>query len=376
VAPMTSDSQALAQRLRTQIRVHGAMPFDRFMQACLYDPESGYYTSGSSGPGRAGDFYTSVSVGPLFGRLLGDAFAACRPACQTGDCWDLVEQGAHGGDLCADILNHLRQTEPEAYGGCRYWIVEPSPVLQERQLKKISTMDHADRVRWVASLDEIAPGSLSGIFFSNELLDSFPVSRVTFRVEGWQEGLVELDDADRFVWGERACSDGQRDRIRALGLPEIPGYTAELSPLAEQWMGAVARVLRHGFVFTIDYGGLSAELYDVEKSGGTLRAYRQHRQDSDVLQLPGSQDLTAHVNFTSLIETGQALGLRRLEFTDQHHFLVRLGTLGFFKELEQTAASGGLSPWLSAYKTLMHPESMGALFKVLVQGRGDLSLPF
>src|SRR5262245_59530096 len=183
---------SLESLLRREIESQGPISFARFMELALYCPDSGYYERSPTGIGRAGDYYTSVSVGPGFGGLLARQFAQWLPEGSV----QLVEAGAHDGSLARDILTWLRDNVPSLFGRLAYWIVEPSPNRQKWQQKRLD--EFAGKIRWFGDF----PGHVTGVIFSNELLDAFPVRR--FGWDGsWFEWGVTVE-GDRFAWARLA----------------------------------------------------------------------------------------------------------------------------------------------------------------------------
>ncbi len=374
--PMPENPEPVGECIRAGIQKSGPIRFSSFMHQCLFEPDLGYYASGTAALGRKGDFFTSVSTGPLFGRLLADGFATVWESVGRPASWHLAEQGGYNGQLCRDILDALLQRHPKAFSACTYFLIEPLPGFRREQEKTAGSYAADGKIVWYGGLAEIPDASLNGVFFSNELIDSFPVDCVCFRGNDWKERLVGWDeDLQRFVWVEKACDDSLRREIMRWKLPQVEGYVAEIHLEAAEWMRQAARTLGQGVVVTIDYGGLAEDLYKPERTQGTLRAYSKHRQFEDVLSLPGAQDLTSNVNFGLLMEEGEARGLKTLRYCDQHHFLVELGRLEFLREIEegmkQNPNETGLGQQLRHFKTLMHTEMMGSLFKVLIQSKGE-----
>ena len=341
---------AVERAIRQEILANGSISFARFMELALYCPKIGYYERSARPIGRNGDFYTSVSVGPLFGELIGVQFAGWRSHLGAKSPI-LVEAGAHDGQLARDILSAVEADLP-----LQYWIIEPSEIRREWQRAKLDVF--AERVTWFASLDEMP--EVLGILFCNELLDALPVHVLRWQNGAWRERKVALA-GEQFVW---------RDEIleRDLGQPTIPpqlaailpeGFQIEVSPAATQWWQLAARKLRGGKLVTFDYGGEAEELLSPHRSGGTLRAYRAHRIETDVLANPGEQDITAHVNFTEVRRAGETAGLKTEFFGSQEKFLAQIVPK--------------LNDWSSErvrqYQTLTHPDHLGRAFKVLVQSR-------
>ena len=347
----------LTEILRARIAAAGPIPFRDFMDAALYHPEHGYYTSGCARIGRSGDFFTSVSTGPLFGALLARQFAEIWTRLGEPAEFTIVEQGAHRGDGARDVLTALRAQSPSCFAATRCAVIEPSDFLRAAQNTTLA--EFAARVRWFDTLDALPP--FTGVHFSNELPDAFPVHAVVWDGGAWRESHVALD-GDRFVFTDWAITSPALQNALAQ-LPPVPaGYRTEVNLAAPAWIAALAAKLTRGFVLVIDYGFSRAEYYRPERTTGTLTGYAQHRRVDDLLAAPGETDLTAHVDFTALAECAIAAGLRLAGFTDQHHFIVALGALHFPAHVADTPAS---QRELRAFKTLMHPQMMGRSFHVL-----------
>jgi SAM-dependent MidA family methyltransferase len=363
------------------------------MELALYCPVCGYYDKEEDTIGRGGDYYTSVSVGRLFGELLAFQFAewlaenpkkarSAKSTAHSAEGVEVVEAGAHNGELARDILGWLRAWRAELFARLEYWIIEPSPRRQEWQKRTLAEL--ADKVYWARTISDLRPRhpspvarhfpGIRGIMFANELLDALPVQRLGWEAKGrvWFEWGVTLK-GDRFVWtrlsGEAAGVTGQAwlasldSQLSAL-LPD--GFTVEICPAAEEWWCAAARVLERGKLLMIDYGLTAEEFLVPERKGGTLRGYHHHRSSSDVLAHPGEEDITAHVNFTVIQAAGESAGLETQAFVAQSQFLTRVAA-------QIWNGQGSFGEWTAErtrqFQTLTHPEHLGRSFRVLVQGR-------
>ena len=357
-------SESLSEIIRSRIAARGPMPFRRFMELALYHLSLGYYASGRARVGRKGDFFTNVSVGPLFGRLLARQIVEMWERLGSPRAFSLIEQGAHEGALAADVLGGLREFSPDCFAATIYRIVEPFAVLADRQRNRLAKF--AGRVEWKNSLREVEIEC--GVHLSNELPDAFPVHLVTRTSGEWRERMV-IERGGRFAFDDGPLTmPALRDACAQIPglLPD--GYCTEVNLAAREWIADVARSIRRGFFLAVDYGFTRDEYYAPWRMSGTLSAYADHRRESDPLARPGEIDLTAHVEFTSLIEAATAAGLSLAGFTDQHHFMVGLGAAHFAHEANAAERR--------AFQTLMHPQFMGTAFKVVCFAKAvEPSLP-
>ena len=383
----------LCEIIRRETAAHGPISFARFMELSLYCPELGYYERLSNNPGRRGDFYTSVSVGPLFGELLAFHFAPWLGECAARSAQrgsgpapsagvQLVEAGAHRGQLSADILKALKSRHPRVFDRLEYWILEPSPRRRQWQQKELAPF--GAKIRWFDSWDGLPPGGVSGIIFSNELLDAMPVRRFGWDAQEkkWFEWAVSWD-AGHFVWQRlpfdssidnspsATCGPVQRSPFLVPAweslLAVLPdGFTTETSPAAAMWWRRAAASLTCGRLLAFDYGLSAGEFLLPQRANGTLRAYHRHRLNDDVLARVGEQDITAHVNFTALQSAGESVGLKTEGLLAQAEFLTGIATRTWTPE-------SGFGEWTPnrtrQFQTLTHPEHLGRRFQVLIQSR-------
>ena len=338
------------------------------MEQALYHPVHGYYSSGRAEIGRRGDYFTNVSVGPLFGKLLAAQFVEMWERLGKIDNFVIVEQGAHHGDLARDVLIALRGSE--LFSILRYVIVEPFPILQDRQSQTLA--EFADKISWRKSLEDLEP--FSGVHFSNELLDSMPVHLITRRTgeDEWREKFVTAPHG-RFEFIDGPLSSAAlREHVKKIPAIESGDYETEINLAALDWIESVSRKLQRGFVLVVDYGFARDEFYAPERSAGTLSCFAEHKRVSSPLEAPGKIDITAHVDWTSLAERAQNCGLDIVGFTDQHHFMT-----GIIAELLREEFSSDVDPKTKrALQTLLHPELLGRTFQFLVLAKDvDLTQP-
>jgi SAM-dependent MidA family methyltransferase len=353
------------------VRERGPVTVAAFMELALYDPVFGYYARAAQRSGRAGDFFTSVDVGPLFGELLAAQIAQMFHVLQASDFerhpsgFDLVEAGAGNGRLSADILRAVRGHHPELYPHIRLHLVEASAAAREAQLATLG--DVCDRL---SSASGSLPESFEGVLVANELLDAFPVHQVVMREDGLKE--IYVAPGDRGPDGaalhtiERPLSTSAlQEYIDRLGVALEPGWRAEINLRAVDWIREAARRLQRGFIILIDYGHEARELYSASHAQGTLTTFSGHRADvaqgaAPWLEHPGEQDITAHVDFTSVRAAAEAAGLTTIAFLDQTYFVLGLVSGWNGAVLAERAR---------ALKTLLVPGGLGSTHKVLIFGK-------
>jgi len=354
------------------VRRSGPMTFEQYMALCLYDPEHGYYMQGRERTGAKGDYFTSPDLHPIFARLI---------ARQAGEMWEVlgrpphfgwIEMGPGRGWFARDFLRWVRSARPEFFRALEYVAIEPGPRQRVLLRERLAEDELESKVRILENIAELEPQT--GCFFSNELVDAFPVSVVT-RVSGRLKEIYVTADGDEL-----------REKVGAISSTEVAAYVAryakgieeghrvEVNLRAAQWIRTLAEKLARGFVFTIDYGDLAPNLFTPDRPQGTLMSYRQHVATEDLYSAPGEQDLTAHVNFSALIDAGREADLDLTGFTTQERFLLALGEESEFGDLYDPGQSE--TEQLQArlkLKRLINPEGMGTIFKVLIQHRGVAS---
>jgi SAM-dependent MidA family methyltransferase len=354
----------VTEQIAAEIAAHGLMRFDAFMARALFDPQHGYYASGRARIGREGDFFTSVSVGRMLGRVLAEQCAEIWKRLGKPDEFNLVEQGANDGRLASDILDALHDNHAGCFFAVRLTFVEPFPNLAIQQ--KETLLPHSEKVRHVDSLDALP--EFSGVHLTNEYADALPVRLFVRRGGRWLERHVAVRESS-LVFDDLPPEDVPA----ALPSNVEDGYIAEFRPDASEWVAAIAKKLTRGAMLAIDYGFPRDQLYAPWRTAGTLSCYRSHRRDDNPLDAPGGKDITAHVDFTGLAEAGIDAGLDLAGFTDQYHFLVGAGTK-LLMAMEAAPSSAQRDADLRALKSLLHPEVMGTQFKYLCLTRGiDLS---
>jgi SAM-dependent MidA family methyltransferase len=353
----------LAVLLAERIGRFGPITFAEYMRECLYHPVHGYYSREESRP--FGDYYTSVDVHPIFGRLLARQFAELWQQLDGPREFLLVEAGAGVGRLASQILEFAQANLPEFYQVLHYVAVERSPSRRDQLALRLHRFVREGKCHPSIEFPARIP---VGCLFSNELLDALPVHRVVQQQATLSEIFVTCDGARFREISMPLSTCAISEYFSAQQITLVDGQQAEAGLETCDWITEIARRLDRGFVLTIDYGHEAADLFDSHHMEGTVLAYANHRASEDFYATPGEQDLTAHVNFTALRLWGQRHGLETLGLVTQTAFLLALGKENDFADLYDKGM--GETDRLRArlqLKTLTFPEGMGERFRLLVQ---------
>ncbi|MCX7897527.1 MAG: SAM-dependent methyltransferase [Rhodocyclaceae bacterium] len=367
----TPEGKAISQQLVGAIaatirRAGGWISFAEYMQMALYEPSLGYYANDLAKFGDAdagGDFLTAPEITPLFAGALAEQIAQILGALPAPV---LLEVGAGTGRLAADLLLAL---ETKRRLPAQYAILEVSATLRARQEKTLrASVPHLlDHVIWLERL----PERFSGLVLANEFLDALPTHAVAWRECGLMERGVAFDPQTGFLWKERPAPSHLSRIMAALAV--APYYESEVSLAARHWIAAWGTRLERGILLLIDYGLPAHELYHPQRQRGTLRChYRQHTHENP-FWWPGLSDITSHVDFTAVAESGYEAGLDVLGFTNQANFLIDCGLGELLAERMRRGGQQSLRAH-AAVQMLISPAEMGELFKVIALGR-NLHLP-
>jgi len=355
------DCLPLRQALVERIEREGPITFRDFMEMALYHPQHGYYVHRQP-LGRQGDYLTSPEVGPLFAALVGRQLAEMWEVLGRPHPFQVVEMGPGRGSLARDLLAWARRARPHLFAALRYGLVERSAALRAAQEQALAcaglTAHH---------LPCLPPEGIEGCLLSNELVDSFPVHRVLVRQGELWEVYVAWDGQHLREELGPPSTPALADYFHRLGLWPGEGCYAEVNLEALDWMRRVGQALRRGFVLTFDYGYEAQELYAPWRRQGTLLCFYRHRPGSDPYLRLGWQDMTSHVDFTSLVAAGREVGLRPLGMASQAEFLTRLGIQDALRgeglDMEEALARRRMAT------ELLDPAGLGRI-RVLVQEKG------
>ena len=350
------------EAIHNLILERGRITFAEFMEAALYHPDGGYYTSPENRVGR--DFYTAPSAHPAFGALIAVQLQQLWTAMGAPSPFHVIEVGAGTGVMARDILAYSAELSEDFNRSLEYLAVDYQPPA-----------DPAG-VQWVEP-NGLPLKDIEGCILSNELLDAFPVHRFEVRGGRVLEVYVTVAAGELVETLDDPSTPGIEQRLAGLGSDLPEGFRGEVNLGIDGWIDEVGRVLKRGLVLTVDYGHLSADLYAPSRSHGTLRCYYGHTLTGDPYRHVGEQDITAHVDYSALMASGEERGLNTIGYTTQRSFLHNLG----FQQMLDSLYRMGLDQRRMdanrmAMLDLVKPGEMGD-FRALAQGKGlpsDLQL--
>ncbi len=361
----------LEQKIAERITREGPITFESYMDMALYDPEFGYYAAWGQRIGREGDFYTSSHLHPVFGSMIGKQIEEMWVLMNSPETFTIIEMGAGEGYVCKDMFDYLARRGKEEQGrtgsfyrGLQYVIVERNELQRNRQQEHLK--EYIGKIRWIADIREA--GLIRGCIFSNELLDAFPVHLV--RMEDRLKEVYLSHDGSSFheQAGDLSTDDIAR-YFSDAGIELESGYTTEVNLRIRDWLRDIDSVLENGFLFTIDYGHPAEEYYSEDRNRGTLLCYHNHELGEDPYVHVGDQDMTCHVNFSSVRRWGEEIGLKALGYCGQGSFLLAMGIDQEIARLAETSKDYLFE--LARIKKLFLPQGMGDSHKVLIQYKGS-----
>jgi SAM-dependent MidA family methyltransferase len=393
---------ALRQQIELEIRERGPIPFSRYMELCLYDPELGYYSRNAAQFGKAGDFYTSSDVHAVFGRLLARQFEEMWRTLGSPDHITIRELGPGRGLFAQDVLDWSEKKFPDFFRALRYVLEEQSPALRKRIGAILSRQIHAGKAQLSPSAaldagnipspaaerrenaahsasrgsvphDKQAPEGRKNrtpaaddpiIVFANEFFDAAPVEIVS------PQGSLRIDARNgRFVETWAQPSREELEFVDRYSIHPDPGERVEI-PLQSQAHMSNAAELERGFLIVIDYGYTREEQL-AGRHRGTLKAIRQHAVSATPYEAPGEQDITADVNFTALAAVAEKQGMRTEKLMTQSQFLLGIGETNQFADaFEECRVPQERAKVALQLKHLVTPAGMGESFHVLIASKG------
>lgn len=357
-------SELLSAHIRAEMAGEGnSLSFARFMELALYHPAYGYYNAEDFNLGKSGDFTTAPELSPLFAKCLAKQAKTILAGIQATA---ILELGAGTGRLAGDLLQALHQANALP---THYFIYEISENLRKKQQAYLQTTcpQFYSRIHWLSQL----PTDFSGLIIANEVLDALPVHCVHFTETGVKEKCLAYQN-NHFIWQLAPPTHPQLEK-EAMLLKEryaLPaGYETEINLNLAPFLTTLINGLTQGIILFIDYGYGEKIYYHPKRSSGTLTSFYQHQQNNDPLQRPGLQDITAHVDFTRVIEIASTLGCELLGYTSQASFLLANGLLELAAEEEKNLSPAETFKLHQAIKTLTMPHEMGERVNVMALGK-------
>jgi len=377
---------ALRQKIEQEIRERGPVPFSRYMELCLYDPELGYYSRNAAQFGKAGDFYTSSDVHAVFGRLLARQFEEMWRVLDSPENITLAELGPGRGLFAQDVLDWSEKKFPDFFRALRYFLIERSPTLRQRiqatlgrhfESGKAVLGSHKESFQESngKGTSSVAPQRAAHdwalapqvpiILFANEFFDALAVEILS------QDGSLRIDTRDgRFVETWAPSSPQELEFLDRYSIHPEAAERVEVPLAAQHCANEILGELSQGFFIAIDYGYTREEQL-AGRHRGTLKAIRQHSVSANPYEAPGEQDITADVNFTALAAVAEKHRMQTQKLVTQSQFLLGIGEANEFSDafeecrLPQEHAKVALQ-----LKHLVTPAGMGESFHVLVGSKG------
>ena len=376
----------LRQTIEAEIRERGSIPFSRYMELCLYDPELGYYSRNAEQFGKAGDFYTSSDVHAVFGRLMARQFEELWRVLGSPQQIEIVELGPGRGLFAQDVLDWSERKFPEFFGALHYSLVESSPALRRRlqatlskhfSLGKVSLPQRLKPPSFDGSygmtlvvpnsvvIERVLAPEVPIIVFANEFFDALPVEVLS------PQGELRISEKDgRLLETWQPASDEAMEFLDRYSVHPEAGERIEALLIAQRYLSQIAAAVNRGFIIAIDYGYTRQEQL-AGRHRGTIAAYREHSMSANPYEAPGEQDITAHVNFTALAAAAEQYGMQAQPLLTQSQFLLGIGEPNQFADafeecrLPQERAKVALQ-----LKHLVTPAGMGESFHVLITSKG------
>ncbi|MBI4056408.1 MAG: SAM-dependent methyltransferase [Elusimicrobia bacterium] len=333
--------------------------FRDFMELALYDPKKGFYSRRR----LLEDFYTAPELHVSFAAILAKEFIRQLSSLKQKKIappYFLVEMGSGSGRLARDILTALKSNHPETLAQIQYVLVERTENLLLESLVSLSSF--GIKILGYTDLKDLPP--CHGIFFSNELLDSFPVHLLQKKNGRVMEVYVRSKDnvehkefSSEIQFGELSSEELKPFADRLVSSLE-EGERSAVNLEALRWIRLVGEKIKAGSVITVDYGRRLSVGIPLP-----IKTFHQHQLGDDPFKDPGQKDITTQVDFEPLILEGERRGLKLEAYENLGKFLLDRGIL------ELLPAGSSLSEFKerNQVKTLFHPEGMGEIYKVLIQ---------
>ena len=351
-------------RERMKEEEDGSISYGTYMSLVLYDAKHGYYMKEREKIGRQGDFFTSSNVSSVFARTVARLFIQIV---ENGEVPPhICEIGGGTGQFAYDILQEWKLRSPKTFSNLQYSIIEVSPFHRKLQRNQLASFEQASQHISYEELGE----SFTGIIFSNELFDAFPVEVVEKQGDILFEVRITYTDEEGLTEVLRPLEQGViREYLQRHHIELHEGQRFEVPLAMETYIQKIAKWFAKGLFITVDYGYTRAEWMHPAHHKGSLRGYYKHTLMPQPLQYPGEMDLTTHVHWDELKKTGEARGFHTVWHTTQREFLLASGIL------EQLISHRDMDPFSESQKQnrairMMISGGLSDAFDVIVQQKG------
>lgn len=353
-------SAILQEMIREEMRTNaGVISFEKYMRMCLYTPAYGYYTGRQEIFSQSGDFITSSEHGNHYACAFASHINRLDFFAKQAT---IIEIGAGNGSFAYDLISALITLGNTPL---RYFIVEISPALRERQRGVLQAYFDRDdiEIQWVDKLEQTID---CGIVIANEVVDALPVHLVSVRQAEMYERCVTWDEDQRFNYCEMPISS----ELEMLARNRLPAevlcngeYQTEINTALNDFMQETVALINKGILFFVDYGYPRQEYYLPQRNMGTLICHYKHTADDNPFRWPGLQDISCNVDFTALAEAGVQEKLEVNCYCTQAQFLL---ASDYFRTLQIDASTTNSVIESSQLKNLVMPDAMGERFQVMV----------
>lgn len=339
--------------------------YEEFMSLCLYHPEKGYYQKASEKIGRKGDFYTSSSVGKVYGEVIASVF--CELVNNQIIEPSFIEIGGGNGRFANAFLCYCEKNELEIYTHIKYVIVDESKHHRQLQTEILEKHHNVQFTSHVSELDQLE----KGMIFSNELFDALPVRVVEYQDKKWNEVVLTFDKTNKII--ERLIEVGEEviiDFLKRNHFDGKNGQRVEIPLVMEKVYDSMQAKINQGLIMTVDYGFTREEWELAHRIKGSLRGYYKHEMKTNVLDFLGDMDLTTHIHWDELKQIGEQHKLVNFFFSSQRNALLNFGITNW---LVQHAATNPFSEEFKqnrSVQSLITPGGISDAFQVLIQTKG------
>ncbi|UOE95887.1 SAM-dependent methyltransferase [Alkalihalobacillus sp. LMS39] len=337
--------------------------YSEFMSLALYHPQFGYYMKEKQKVGKTGDFYTSSNVSTVFAEVFAQQFIDIWQS--TPLPFHICEFGAGTGRFAFDVLTKIKELSTKTYNELTYSIVETSPYHLHEQKQRLK--EHRN-VHYYRSIDELQTKPFSGIVFSNELLDAFPVDVVSWDHGQLYEIKITMDENSLLQEVKTKCDRAElHEWLHQYGPPLQEGQRIEIPLAMKKWVQQLAEWVDQAVIFTLDYGYTKKDWEQPERKDGSLRGYYEHQMITNPLLHPGEMDLTTHIHLDALIEMGTELGFQLQFANTQDKFLIDADILSYLQDHHNPDPFSAESKRNRAIRSLL---TMSTYFYVIKQTKG------